>query len=140
GTGVITVPVAYGGLVTNYCVLQSKNSAITLPKPLLGDGVNNVDSVNIQRSMNGGVLAMKVSSGRRTLRQVFRIDKKKALELRLFVEANLSEMLTYTTFDAEIWSVQIPTAPVEIQYAGRSSTASEFATFELTLEGQKISG
>ena len=139
-TGLINVPVAYGGLVTNYCTLQSKSGAVVLPKPQLGDGLNNVDSVVIQRSMNGGVLAMKTSSLRRTLRLTFRLDQAKAFELRLFLEANLSEMLTYTSADAEIWAVQIPQSPFELQNAGRSSQAKEFSTIELVLEGQKISG
>ena len=126
--------------MTNYCTLQSKSGAVVLPKPMLGDGLNNVDSVVIQRSMNGGVLAMKTSSLRRTLRLTFRLDQAKAFELRLFLEANLSEMLTYTSADAEIWAVQIPQSPFELQNAGRSSQAKEFSTIELVLEGQKISG
>ena len=140
GTGLINVPVAYGGLVTNYCTLQSPSGAVVLPAPLLGDGLNNVDSVVIQRSMNGGVLAMKTSSLRRTLRLTFRLDLAKAFELRLFLEANLSQVLTYTSADAEIWAVQIPQSPFELQNAGRSSQAKEFSTIELVLEGQKISG
>lgn len=136
----ITVPVAVGMLVTNYTVLQAKNSAIVLPAPQLGDGMNNVDSVTIHRSMRGGAVVFKTTSARRSLRLQFRLDKVKAFELMTFLQANLSVPITMTTYDGQVWVVLIPKAPVEIQHAGRGADADEFATWEVEMEGEKISG
>jgi hypothetical protein len=141
----IWVPVAAGGLVTNYIVIQSSAGAIVLPAPQLGDGTDNVDSVTVHRSMNGRAMVYRQSSTRRTLKLRFRIDKAKALELRTFLQAHLSEPLKVTMHDARQWIVVIPQAPVELQFAGRgapasggASSAAEFATWEVTMEGQPI--
>jgi len=136
----ITVPVAAGMLVTNYTVLQSKSGAIVLPAPLLGDGLDNVDAVTIHRSMRGGAMVFKNTSSRRKLRLQFRLDKKKAFELRTFLQANLSEPITMTTYDGQVWVVLIPEAPTQIQHAGRGAAADEFATWEVGMEGEKVSG
>jgi hypothetical protein len=134
----ISVPVAAGALVTKYTLMSGKRSAIALPAPQLGDGVDNADLIKIHRSMNGRTVALKVSNTRRRLRLLFRLDKSKALELRSFIQANLSEVITLTLHSGQVWMVQIPDAPVQIQFAGRASQADEFATFEVTMEGQRI--
>lgn len=142
----INVPVAIGTLVSKTTTLKSKKGIIILPAPLLGDSLDNVAKTTIQRSMNATTLVFKQSSTRQKLKNTFRLDGIKAFELRKFLEDNLSELITLTTWNAQIWSVYITSDPFELQNAGRSFPAgigggpNEFSTIELEFEGVKLSG
>ncbi len=136
----VWVPVAVGTLVTNYVTLETKSSIITLPAPQLNDERGHVSKMLIQRSMNGGTLALKQSSSRQKLKYIFRVDKAKAFELRAFLESQVSQVVKMTTWDAQIWLVYVTNNPFELQNAGRSAPADEYSTIELELEGTKLSG
>lgn len=142
----INVPIAVGTLVSNTTTLQSANGVIILPAPLLGDSLDNVLKTSIQRSMNGATIVFKQSSTRQRLKNTFRLDAIKAFELRTFLEANLSELITLTTWNGQIWSVYVTSDPFELQNAGRSANSgiptgpNEYSTIELQFEGTKNSG
>lgn len=143
---VINVPVAVGTLVSKTCTIQSKSGIITLPAPQLGDQLDNVAKTTIQRSMNGATIVFKQSTTRQRLKYQFRVDGIKAFELRTFLQANLSELLTLTTWSAQIWAVYLISSPFELQNAGRSGNSghptgpNEYSTIELEFEGVKLSG
>ena len=136
----VSVPVAVGTLVNQIITLQSPTAVITLPAPLLADGLDNVARTTIQRSMNAKLIVFKQSTIRQRLKYSFRLDKVKAFELRVFIESNLSTLLTLTTWDAQVWAVYRTTNPFELSSGGRGAGADEFATIELIMEGEKLSG
>jgi hypothetical protein len=136
----IVLPAASGTLVTKEVKLSSKLGEIKLPAALLGNSTGNVDEVTIQRSMNSRTLVIIKSSDRQRLKLQFRVKSLKAREMMVFVKQSMSELITLTNWDAEVWIGRFTSNPFDMTNAGRWATTREFVTFEIEFEGTKVSG
>lgn len=138
--GQILVPVVSGTLVDAIVILQSSAGTITLPKPEFNDAQNNVNELKVKRTMTGLTYTFIKSTDRGNLNYVFRIPTLKALELRSWVMASLSEVITLTNWKGEVWVVSFTKNPFEMSNAARWGNKNERVEVEIELEGVKISG
>lgn len=136
----ITLSSATGTRVTKEVKLSSKLAEIKLPAALLGNSTGNVDEVIVQRSMNSRTLVIIKSSDRQRLKLQFRVKTAKSYEMMIFVKQNMSELITLTNWDGQIWIGRFTSNPFEMTNAGRWATVREFVTFEIEFEGTKTSG
>lgn len=120
------------------CVLQTNNSAITLPAPEWGDSENYGGVFTIRRSMNNIPYTHVRTLSLRKLNLPFVLAKRKAWELREFLIANNSDVMTLTTWKGDKWFVNLTTNPLELVVRGRYDVENEKVSVELEFEGLKV--
>lgn len=120
------------------CVLQTNNAAITLPAPEFGDQENYDGVFTIRRSMNNIPYTHVRTLSLRQLKLPFVLAKRKAWELREFLLANNTELMTLTTWKGDKWFVNLTTNPLELRVSGRYANEDEKVSVELEFEGLKV--
>lgn len=121
-----------------HCVLQVTNAAITLPAPEFGDAENYSGVFTIRRSMNNIPYTHVRTLSLRKLKLPFVLAKRKAWELREFLIAHGSQIMTFTTWKGDKWFVNLTTNPLELRVSGRYANEDEKVSVDLEFEGLKV--
>lgn len=121
-----------------HCVLQTNNAAITLPAPEWGDNENYGGIFTIRRSMNNIPYTHVRALSLRKLQLPFVLAKRKAWELREFLIANNTKLITLTTWKGDKWFVNLTSNPLELTVRGRYADEHEKVSVELEFEGLKV--
>lgn len=121
-----------------HCVLQTNNAAITLPAPEWGDNENYGGVFTIRRSMNNIPYTHVRALSLRKLQLPFILAKRKAWELREFLIANNTKLITLSTWKGDKWFVNLTSNPLELVVRGRYADEHEKVSVELEFEGLKV--
>jgi hypothetical protein len=135
---VVTQPPAQVVKARRSVVLTSKKGAIALPVPELGDTDASNDVVTVKRTMTGIFYTYVKTTKTRTLSYDFVLDRARALELRAFVLASQSELITLTNWKGEVYAGNLLSNPVVLTTAGRYRGAREKVTVSLQFEGVRL--
>jgi hypothetical protein len=135
---IVTRPPAQVVKVRRSVTLVSRKGAIALPVAELGDTDATNDVVTVKRTMTGIFYTYVKTTKTRTLNYEFVLDRAKALELRAFVLASQSELITLTNWKGEVYAGNLLSNPVTLTTAGRYRGAREKVTVTLQFEGVRL--
>jgi hypothetical protein len=97
----------------SFLLLQAPGWSIALPNPELGDSQEHLGKVAVKRSINNSVYSYIKRSDLQKLSYNFRMTRNKSLELQAFVDANIANPITMTTYQGEIWVGKISNNPLD---------------------------
>jgi hypothetical protein len=115
-------------------------STIILPNPLLQDGENLVDQLDIKWAEDGTLYTYVRRVTDRRLDYTFRLTREKSLELQDFIDAYSADEMRLCNFKGEIWRVKLVTNPVQYVHIARGSPKGPTVDVSLTFEGVKLNG
>lgn len=107
----VDVPTAYAVKVARITILQSGFGVIVLPSAEFGDSDGNPSRINTKRAMNGTKRIYKRKTITNKLSYSFILDRVKAIELRSFVLAFNTDLITMTNWKGEVWAVLLTNNP-----------------------------
>lgn len=138
----IQVPIAVGTIVSAKTVVLTSGPgrAIVMPAPQFDDSIGNVIGITIKRTMNGGTYSFVKSSDRQKLIWTFKIAQSKAIELRTWIIASISELIDVTDWKGRVWKARMTTNPTTLSADGRFAPEHEYTMVELQFDAVKISG
>jgi hypothetical protein len=117
GAPVVTYyrPAAFVHIVPkkSFLLLQAPGWNVALPNPELGDTQDQLGKVVVKRSINNGVYSYIKRSELQKLSYTIRMTRNKSLELQAFVDANIANAITLTTYQGEVWIVKITNNPID---------------------------
>ena len=97
----------------SFLLLQAPGWNVALPNPELGDTQDFMGKVAVKRSINNQVYTYIKRSELQKLSYTFRMTRNKSLELQAFVDANIANAITMTTYQGEVWIVKISNNPID---------------------------
>lgn len=139
GQIVITLPVVSIIKVQPFVIMRSPNSAIVLPTPEFNDTDNGNTTVLVQRSMIGDYRTYVRPSQRITLSYTYILGRRKALELKAFVSANLTQLITLINWKGESYVGFLGNNPVSFNITGRYVGESEKVSVAIEFQGYLVS-
>lgn len=139
GGTIITVPEIQVVKVQNLVILESNDTVIVLKAPEFNDTEGGTSRLNIKRTMDGTKRIYKRESSTSRLTYDFVMDRKKAIELRSFINGNNSKILKMTNWKGEVWYVNFTNNPFNFtEDARRDSPWGNRSTISLEFEGVRI--
>ena len=108
-------------------------STTVLPDPQFSDTQNAVQSLNIQRTIDGTRYSYAKKPGLKKLVYHFSLSRMKAEELKAFLGAYYGAKVLLTNHKGERWSVWFTANPFDFVYKGR-----ETVEMDLEFQGQKL--
>jgi hypothetical protein len=136
--------VAVGTLLREFMTLQSPfegpETIITLPKPLVGNTENIMSDMLLKKSMNGFKRTYIKTNLNRRLTYTFSMTRDKGLELENFFKLHNGHIMRLTTWEAEIWKVNLITNPLDFNQPRRGAVCGPQVEIDLEFEGVKLSG
>ncbi len=132
----------FTGVIVNPKLMQltTEDAQIQLPAALFGDSREIVGQVNIVKAMEGTTRQFIQATPRLRLTYRWRLSHIKVYELRAFVIASLSKIVTIVDWNGVVYSAQIVKNPFEFDNEGVYKNEKEFAVAEIVFEGIKTSG
>ena len=135
---------AVGTLLQEFMTLQSPfegpETIITLPKPLVGNTENIVSDLLLKKSMNGVKRTYIKTNESRRLTYTFSMTRDKGLELENFFKLHNGHKMRLTTWEAEVWRVNLITNPLDFNQPRRGAVCGPQVEIDLEFEGVKLSG
>jgi len=139
GKQYVDVPEIQVVKVQSLVILQSEGQVITLMAPEFNDKEAGTSRVNIKRAMDGTRRIYKRATVASRLVYDFVMDRVKAIELRSFLLANNSKVITMTNWKGEIWAVVLTNSPFSFtEDAYRGSPWGNRSTITLEFEGVRL--
>jgi hypothetical protein len=121
-----------------HCILSGMHYTVALPNPIFGDGEANTDQLRVFRTTtNRRVITVKRQQ-LKTLNYTFRLTRKKAIELRNLIKAEIDNQVTWRNWKGEMWVGTIGTNPFTVQADGRWGPCTEGMTVELELKAVRV--
>lgn len=120
------------------CILKGMSRQIALPSPVFGDGEQNGDVLNVFRTATGRLVPSVKRNVVKTLTMDFQIPRPKALELRDFVDAEISNQITFHNWKGEIWVGFLFNNPILFETTGRIGPCYEMVKTSLELKAVRI--
>lgn len=134
----ITLPEVIVTKVKKRVTFRTKNRAIVLFPPELGDGENNTGKITLQRTITGGTYTYARRTPTRKLSYTFEADSFKALEMRRFALDCLSDPIWLENWKGEVWIGFVVNNPIEITSKGSSNPCGDRYTFNVEFEGLRV--
>jgi hypothetical protein len=136
--------IAIGTLLQEFMTLQSPfegpETIIALPKPLVGNTENIVSDMLLKKSMNGVKRTYIKTNRNRRLTYTLSMTRDKGLELENFFKLHNGHTMRLTTWEAEIWRVNLITNPLDFNQPRRGAVCGPQVEIDLEFEGVKLSG
>jgi hypothetical protein len=134
----ITLPEVIVTKVKKRVTFRTRNRAIVLFPPELGDGENNTGKITLQRTITGGTYTYARRTPTRKLSYTFEADSFKALEMRRFALDCLSDPIWLENWKGEVWIGFVVNNPIEITSKGSSNPCGDRYTFNVEFEGLRV--
>lgn len=91
-------------------------ATIVLPNPQFSDARARTNSMNLQRSMDGGVYTYVKKTTLERVSYSFKLSRFKAEEVRQFLKYYQAEPMQFINHKDEIWRVHLTNDPVTLTY------------------------
>jgi hypothetical protein len=117
---------------------RTKDRAIILRPPLLGDSEATPGKIVLQRTISGGTFVYARRTNTRVLKYTFEMDSNKTLEMRRFMFDCLSDPIWLENWKGEIWVGYFMNNPFETTTKSRAAPKGEWHSFEVEFEGERI--
>lgn len=121
-------------------ILSVPQRSIVLPCPQLGDTQAYTGSMTLKRTMTGDTLTYVKKSKTNKLKYLFWLGRQKGLELRDFLIAHNSQVITLVNWKGETWYGFLTSNPFDLVTAERWQNTGERVDVTLEFEGIKIGG
>jgi hypothetical protein len=119
--------------------LRAPNRIVVLPNPEFGDGEGNTGLFTVRHAMNGKTYTYVKNNNTRKLNFTFYLGRRKALELKAFLQEHHSSLIELENWKGEIWKVFVTNNPFEFTSKSRYGNCdTERYDISLELEGVKI--
>jgi hypothetical protein len=143
----IQIPEASGIIINpnkpTLLILKTSDAVITLPGPIFGDVIGNLNNIIIQKSMNDTTYSYVKRTKTQKLQYNFVLSRRKGLELRKFIQNNCAKLITIIDWKGETWKAYLTTNPVQLEpkerWANCDPGDSEKINVGLEFEGLRIS-
>lgn len=138
----VNVTHAEGIVVKSLVILETDDTVIVLPAPVLNDkDIFDGGKVEIKKSAVNDLYAYIRRTNKEKLTYVFSLDYPKAMELVYFLKRNFTKPIKMINFKGEIWNVHISNSPFDFVYKMRAMKApKQVMVNQTTAFGAPIAG
>jgi len=120
--------------------IYSRYSGIILDAPVFDDSIISQNRINFYKTMTRVAYTYVQTTNRVSLKYNYVIDRRKALELRNFIQSNIAQDLILTTWENKVYQGKFGTNPIELVSDRRYGHGNEAVTVSIEFLGVKISG
>lgn len=122
-------------MLTLQAPLPGLTTTTVLPSPQFNDAQTLQHRVTLKRAMDGTRYThVHTTDGRHKLTYQFSLSRRKALEVRAFVQTYYRSQIRLTNHKGEVWRVWFVNNPFEFEATGRGGTQPGDEAVSVTIE------